>query len=283
MDDDVLVQKDMGEVLKKVVSNLDKSTALTCPCNIWDWNDECHHFDFHSQEYNIRQTAVLYHDKPTCKSHTKDTQADCTPSNWEQFINDATPFGKNAESQTAWNFGFCLIHNKNWRENKITRKYEQSMKKNYELHEIPETSLAFGLGLPFLSLTGHVACWDEAYMKVRDGFGFIEWERYKKTFGNDFFSQIDVAHYTGPKKPWVDFTSIDSEAVSPWLEMMAHENLTIPQQLSKNQTKPLFQVLTSWRSGSEWVTLLLDQHPHICAAGETRKPEVGFPTEAMSV
>jgi len=26
---------------------------------------------------------------------------------------------------------------------------------------------------------------------------------------------------------------------------------------------------------------MLDQHPEVCASGESKKPEMGFPTEAM--
>ncbi len=280
IDDDVLVQKDISEVIQQVIPTLDDSTALTCPCNIWGWNDECHHFDFHSEKSNIMETSTLYAGTPSCET-TSDPKDACLPANWGHFLEEATPTNVVPESQTAWNFGFCLMHNGNWRKNNVTEKYEHAMRKNYESHAVPENSLAFGLGLPFISLAGNVACWNEGIMKIRDGFGFIEWSRYQSTFGQDFFSDIDVAHYTGPKKPWVEYSTIETNAINPWLDMMRQENMTIPPQLPTNQTTPLFLVLTGHRSGSEWVTNMLDLHPDICAAGETHKPENGFPTEAM--
>lgn len=57
------------------------------------------------------------------------------------------------------------------------------MHANYRLHAVPETSLVFGLGIPFLALANSVDCWDEEVLKVRDGFGFINWQRYQTSFG----------------------------------------------------------------------------------------------------
>ncbi len=152
---------------------------------------------------------------------------------------------------------------------------------NYEVHAVPETSLVFGLGIPYLAFAGSVQCWDEDVLKVRDGFGFIDWGRYQKSFGDDFFDSVDVAHYTGPKKPWAPLTTIEGVAVQPWLDMMEEEGMEQPEQLPKEPTKNLFALLTSYRSGSEWLMSMLDQHPEVCASGETQKPEIGFPTEAL--
>jgi hypothetical protein len=65
--------------------------------------------------------------------------------------------------------------------------------------------------------------------------------------------------------------------------MMEHEGLPIPLQLPKKPADELFQVLTSYRCGSEWVMTMLDSHPQVCASGEVEKPELGFPTEAMNI
>ena len=155
------------------------------------------------------------------------------------------------------------------------------MKLNYKLHEVPETSLVFGLGIPFLAFAGAVECWDEDDMKVRDGFGFIDWQRYEKTFGEDFFESVDVAHYTGPSKPWTPKSPVEESAIRPWLDMMDLEGLELPEQLPAEPARDLFAVLTSPRSGSEWLMTMLDHHPEVCASGESKKPEMGFPTEAM--
>lgn len=91
----------------------------------------------------------------------------------------------------------------------------------------------------------------------------------------------DVAHYTGPKKPWAPLTTIDPETVQPWLDLMELEGLAVPDQLPKTPTKNLFALLTSYRSGGDWVMSLLDDHAEVCASGETHRPETGFPRDAM--
>ena len=187
IDDDLLVQKDLNEVVASVADSVSPTAGLTCPCNIWTWNDDCHHFDFKREYANILEVSPLYGGRPECTS--KDEQF-CLPSNFNEFVKSATPEGMNAEDQTAWNFGFCLFHSDNWKELDLTSKYEHSMRENYRLHEVPETSLVFGLGIPFLAFAGAVDCWDEDVMKVRDGFGFIDWQRYQKTFGDDFFPEV---------------------------------------------------------------------------------------------
>ena len=179
--------KDLNEVVASVADSVSPTAGLTCPCNIWTWNDDCHHFDFKREYANILEVSPLYGGRPECTS--KDDQF-CLPSNFNEFVKSATPEGINAEDQTAWNFGFCLFHSDNWKELELTSKYEHSMKENYRLHEVPETSLVFGLGIPFLAFAGAVDCWDEDIMKVRDGFGFIDWQRYQKTFGDDFFPEV---------------------------------------------------------------------------------------------
>ena len=62
---------------------------------------------------------------------------------------------------------------------------------------------------------------------------------------------------------------------------MALEGLSLAEQLPKEVTRDLFMLLTSPRSGSEWLMTMLDQHPHVCASGESHRPESGYPTEAM--
>jgi hypothetical protein len=59
------------------------------------------------------------------------------------------------------------------------------MEESYRLHEIPETSLAFGLGVPYLALAGAVACWQENILKVRDGFGKL----HLRKLTDDYFSK----------------------------------------------------------------------------------------------
>ena len=168
MDDDVLVQKDFSDIITKIGENVDPSKGLTCACNIWLWNSDCHHFEFKSQHATIFETSALYGGRPKCKSPT---QKNCVPPNYESFMASAVPSNQTATDQTAWNFGFCVFHMQNWRREQLTMKYESAMEMNYQHHVIPETSLVFGLGLPFLAFTGAVGCWKDNEVSIRDGFG----------------------------------------------------------------------------------------------------------------
>ncbi|KAL7553064.1 hypothetical protein ACHAWF_016322 [Thalassiosira exigua] len=277
LDDDLLVQKDLVGVAESVANRVSSSVGLTAACNIWAWNDDCHHFEFKSKHSSITESPPLYGDMSKCEN--KDDES-CLPDNFDKFIQQAVPNGVDPADQIAWNFGFCLFHLDNWRQLGLTARYEQAMRLSYRLHEVPETSLVFGLGIPFLSLSGAVQCWNDEDMVVRDGFGFISWKRYQKTFGDDFFTSIDVAHYTGPSKPWTAKSSVEVNAIKPWLDMMSLEGLEVPEQHSTDVAKDLFLLITSPFSRSEWVMNMLD-HGEVCASGERANPEYGWPTEAL--
>lgn len=218
----------------------------------------------------------LYGDREVCKSESEDH---CVPNNYWDFVEANMP--KGGKDQHAWNFGFAMFALNNWRELNLTEKYEQVMRESYRLHVFPETSLTFGLGVSYIAFAGAVECWNEEYVQVRDGFGFIEWDRYQKTFGDDFFDSVDVVHYTGPDKPWVDESRIEERAITPWLKMMEHEKMPMPSQLPLQPTENLFTLLASDRTGAQWMMSLLDSHPTVCASGEGDKPETGFPADVL--
>ena len=98
IDDDLLVQTDLHEVSRAVSEKISPTSGLTCPCNIWLWNDECHRFGFKSQHANILETAALYGGRPECKSPTEEN---CLPANFEEFVSSALPKGMKAEDQTG--------------------------------------------------------------------------------------------------------------------------------------------------------------------------------------
>jgi lipopolysaccharide biosynthesis glycosyltransferase len=301
LDDDILVNKDLGVLAQKTMEELDSSNGLVCPCNIWMWNSECFHFEFQSKKDYILSMPSLYGDRDVCKT---DAETHYVPENYWSFVESIMP--KGGKNQHAWNFGFSLFALKNWRDLKLTEKYEAVMRENYRRHVFPETSLSFGyvlislccekclflrlrthqmdfrrLGVAYIAFAGNVECWNDDYAKIRDGFGFIEWDRYEATFGQDFFKKVDVVHFTGPDKPWVNESRIETRAISPWLEMMEKEKMPIPLQLPEKPTDNLFTLLSSERSGAQWVMSVLDGHPQVCASGENDKPETGFPTDVL--
>jgi lipopolysaccharide biosynthesis glycosyltransferase len=276
LDDDLLVHKDLSVLAKLTMDDLDASRGLVCACNIWMWNAECFHFEFQTKKDYILSMPSLYGDRGVCKT---DSESHCVPPGYWDFVEKVMPEG--GKDQHAWNFGFSLFALQNWRDLKLTEKYEAVMKESYRLHVFPETSLTFGLGVSYIAFAGAVECWNEDYVKVRDGFGFIEWDRYASTFGEDFYQNVSVAHYTGPDKPWEHESRIERRAIEPWLKMMELEKMPIPKQLPLDPTDNLFTLLASDRTGAQWLMSMLDGHPHVCASGEADKPETGFPADVL--
>lgn len=276
LDDDILVQRDLGVLASRTMHDLPAERGLVCACNIWMWNSECFHFEFQSKKDYILSMPSLYGDREVCKT---EFETHCVPDSYWDWVKTVLPTG--GEKQHAWNFGFSLFGIDNWISNKLTEKYEVVMRASYEKHVFPETSLTFGLGVAYIAFAGNVECWNEEYVQVRDGFGFIEWDRYAKTFGDDFFNYVDVVHYTGPDKPWVDESRIEQRAIVPWLKMMEHENMTIPTQLPLEPTNNLFTLMAGDRAGAQWIMSVLDLHPEVCASGEADKPETGFSADVL--
>eukprot|EP00934_Nitzschia_sp_Nitz4_P006067 Nitzschia sp. Nitz4//scaffold441_size7222//3174//5670//NITZ4_009161-RA/size7222-processed-gene-0.0-mRNA-1//1//CDS//3329552025//6057//frame0 len=281
IDDDIIVKADIGKIAKTATEKLvGNSTGLVCPCNIWRWDGDCSKFVFKDRDEKMLDSSPIYGSAPNC---TSETQKDCVPESYRDFLETVTPATKEElEQELAWNFGFCFVPRRNWLQLNLTQRYESVMKASYKDHVFPENSLAFGLGVAYLAFVGSISCWGETAI-VRDGFSFVDPESYHEAFGKDYIGAIDVIHYTGPFKPWEDYARIRHQNLKPWLDAMERENMDMPKLVSKEPTKDVFTVLTSWRSGSEWVFDMLDQHPDLCASGESFNPQRGFPTEAMNV
>jgi lipopolysaccharide biosynthesis glycosyltransferase len=283
IDDDILVQTDLAQTAHETLASLDDSKGFVTPCGIWKWRDECQRFHFSLNETMLNSTAI-YGNRQVCKSRD---QTKCVPESYQNFLKSVLPPQHHptrnalAENELEWNFGFSLFALRNWRNLGLTDRYETVMKENYRLHVYPETSLAFGLGVPFLAFVGAVECWNDDRFKVRDGFGFIDYHRMQDEFGEDFLKKIDVIHYTGANKPWEAFSTIQQESLQPWLEVLKAENLPIPPQLPSDPAPEIFTVIGSDQADTEGIMSVLDRHPQICASGEYGKPEVGFPNDVM--
>lgn len=277
LDDDLLIRKDLSVLASQTLAGLDSDRGMVGPCNIWMWNSDCFHFEFQSQKDYILDMPALYGDREVCKT---DSESHCVPENYGDFVSGFIP--EHGKKQHAWNFGFSLFALENWRTLDLTAKYERVMKESYRLHVFPETSLTFGLGVAYIAFAGAVECWNEDHFQVRDGFGFIEQDRFEQTFGKDFLeTKVDIMHYTGPDKPWVPESRIDPWALQPWLDTMEHEKMLLPLQLPGQPTDNLFTVLASEFTGVGYIMSKLDQHPEVCASGESDKAETGFPLDSL--
>lgn len=74
---------------------------------------------------------------------------------------------------TAWNFGVTLIDLKRWQQLQLSLRLDQWFVANEHFSFFAPTSVSFGLGIPYLALSGHVSCWPEE--TVVDGLGFLTW------------------------------------------------------------------------------------------------------------
>lgn len=277
MDDDVLVRTDLSVLATKAIDELGSDSGLIAPCNVWTWNSTCSAFEFQSQRDSILEMPSLYGNRGVCQT---ESETQCVPANYWKFVHNLLP--EHGDEQRAWNFGFSLFALEQWKALDLTSRYEKVMKESYRLHVFPETSLTFGLGVAFIAFAGAVQCWNEDHVKVRDGFGFIELDRFVQTFGTDFLEKsVDVMHFTGPDKPWVSESRIDPWAVTPWLEMMTHEKLPLPAQLPAKASDNLVTIYASEFTGIDFIMAELDMHHEVCASGEHDRPETGFPTDSL--
>lgn len=281
VDDDVIVQQDLSVLATQTLETLSRDKGLVTPCSMWTWNDECQTFGFAVAQATMEHSTPIYGDRKRCET---DAEINCVPALYhEEFVSQfLPPNGTLVQSQLAWNFGFSLFALRHWRELQLTRKYEEVMRESYRLHVYPETSLAFGLGVPFIALAGAVECWDDAKASVRDGFGFMDNSRLEETFGGkDYMKEIGVIHYTGTAKPWEPYSLIGEPILRPWLETLEQEGLTLPPQLPTTPTHALFTLIGSSHTDTDRIMRLLDSHPHVCASGESDTPEIGFPSNLL--
>lgn len=282
IDDDILVRKDVGVIAQQALATLQEDQGMVTPCNIWMWDTKCQTFAFLDEDSigTILEMPSLYGDRGVCKTST---EQHCYPNGYLEFLHSQLSVDvPHPQEQKAWNFGFTLMELGNWRRLGLTDRYEAVMKESYKKHVFPETSLTFGLGVAYLALAGAVTCWKDSIVAVRDGFGFIEYNRYAEVFGSNFMNtSVDVIHYTGPQKPWAPNTTIDTPSLRPWLNYMEQEGMTTPEQLADNDPKEVFVVLASERAGAEWFISELDKHPSICTSGEHGRPESGYPTDVL--
>lgn len=168
IDDDILIKTDIAHINLAALKPLDDSKGIVCPCNTWQWNQDCLRFEFKSQEEKILESSVLYGMSPMCSSTSDEN---CTPRSYVDFIKSVTSNDTSLRNQVTWNFGFCFVSTRNWKELHLTERYEIIMKESYKKHVFPETSLSFGLGVPYLAFGGAVGCWRDDEVRVRDGLG----------------------------------------------------------------------------------------------------------------
>mmetsp|Transcript_13756 Transcript_13756/g.27827 ORF Transcript_13756/g.27827 Transcript_13756/m.27827 type:complete len:783 (-) Transcript_13756:90-2438(-) len=286
MDDDLIVQGDLRAAWD-ARENMGKGKVIAAACEVWKFDQTFGGFAYLGNTAKLSSASALSQDSEVCPKVNGTGDMDmslpyaCVGSEFKaNLLKRAREInGKQfePEKETDWNFGFTLLDLKEWRENNMTEVYEQWMHANYEDHIFPESSLMYGLGIPFLAFYQRISCWDQLTsppMSVRDGFGFITWSDFEwNQMGGDFLADGFVLHYDGFHKPWL--AGADPVLAIPYQQVMkgqtVHEYqklLRDPAYLRSVQTPAVrspFLVLGDQRSGGEWLISMLDENSQVCA------------------
>eukprot|EP00466_Bigelowiella_natans_P003723 jgi/Bigna1/146761/aug1.120_g21469 len=296
MDDDLIIQGDVQQAWD-AKQNLTEGKMLVGACEIWKWGDSSSAFEYSGKNSSYAKSSALAQvGRPIDETYCgPDKDVWCVGSNhWENLNRrsieiNGKPF--EPESQPEWNFGFTLFDLGEWKRLELTSKYEKWMRANYEDHIFPETSLMYGLGIPFLAYYDHVSCWDditEPKIKIRDGFGYITFPEFQfNGLDATYLTSGFVLHYDGWLKPW--YSQADPIFAIPYQKTMQNVEFTEYKALmedpetvkQKLDVRGSFVVLSEPRAGSEWFMSVLDQHPDVCASGTATSQggRVGFPRD----
>jgi hypothetical protein len=191
-----------------------------------------------------------------------------------------------------------------WRKQNMTHVFDNYMRANYEAKLIPETSLAFGLGIPYFAFADKIKCWndvvgDPAFV---DGLGYISKADLKLNHLNasKLLGEATVLHWSGRNKPFDPQSEMDLELYRPFdavQDYYVHKPHTVRTQqvvvpesglhaivrqtpdASKQSARAL--LYADPYSGAEWFLELLDETPDVCASGSTGNPTVAFAGESF--
>uniref|UniRef100_A0A7S4DQE5 Sulfotransferase domain-containing protein n=1 Tax=Lotharella globosa TaxID=91324 RepID=A0A7S4DQE5_9EUKA len=296
MDDDLIIQGDMRQAWD-AKENLPKGKMLVGACEIWKWGDETGSFVYSGKDSSYAKSSALAQTGRDIKDTfcTSDDQVGCVGKNhWKNLdkLNreiNGKPF--DAESQPEWNFGFTLFDLEAWRELHVTENYEKWMHANYDDHIFPETSLMYGLGIPFMAYYDRVSCWDdvtEPKINVRDGFGYIQYPEFLYN-GLDatYLTSGFVLHYDGWIKPWMPeadpIFAIPYEKTMAGVKFADYKSIIEDPKsgLPEYNLKNSFVVLSDNRAGSGWFMDLISEHPEICASGLHNNDRTTYPIDVL--
>eukprot|EP00466_Bigelowiella_natans_P003839 jgi/Bigna1/131385/aug1.14_g6093 len=298
MDDDLIIQGDVQQAWD-AKANLTDGKVLAGACEIWKWGDATSTFEYSGKDSSYAKSSALAQvgrdiEETFCGANRN---AWCVgSSHWENLHKrsiqiNGKPF--EPESQPEWNFGFVLFDLEKWKKIGLTDTYEKWMRANYDDHIFPETSLMYGLGIPFLAYYDRVQCWDditEPKINIRDGFGYITYPEFQfNGLNTSYITSGFVLHYDGWLKPW--YPEADPIFAIPYEKTMANvrfseykllleDPITVKQKLD---LKGSFLVLSEPRAGSEWYMSVLDQNPLVCATGTSTSESSSSSSSSCSI
>jgi hypothetical protein len=285
LDDDIIVNKDVGIVMKHHVED---GMAQVTSCAISSYLKQCDAFELRADEFTYAQTPFFgwkaynlngLEEKDIFCSETL-TEECLKPHGMKLLQSEAERINGQRiafESLKAWNYGYTLIHNAHWLDMHISKRYEDWIESNTRNHIVPTYSLGYGLGLAFFAMAGTVQCFDPKVVQVMEGMAFLD--RFDLLANNITEKHVDAStyiHFTGDRKPWA------GNAFDEWRSRYDHVNVQFDfAAKSRRKRKQLFMLLSGPREGTEWAMSSLDSSPEVCASGEATDSARGFPSEAF--
>ncbi len=185
MDDDIIVQKDISKLYN---IPLPKKTALSANCHKWYFSklQNQNHKNHLCKNVMKFMCILMFFCWYRYRTPPQEGQTE-----WQWHYEYGTPAAENlflrfdgqtparvndmvkrlnmvakridstlprVEEVPYFNFGLTLVDLDTFRREKIAENYQEWIRVNYEKRWFSETSLQFGLGLPFLGFLGHVSC-----------------------------------------------------------------------------------------------------------------------------
>ncbi|KAJ8607986.1 hypothetical protein CTAYLR_008224 [Chrysophaeum taylorii] len=280
MDDDVIMQGDIARLWE-----LPLSEPLSAGCINWIWNS-CGRMEASSNLSYVEVPYMGFGALPrggdgsvvdlTCADAD---ERGCAPSGLFASLSNASAEIQGTRldldalrAKRAWNFGLNKFNLTAWRVANITERYIAWIAANREFGWFPTTSLAYGLGIPYLTLADDVACMDDVGMPVLHGLGFVEPDDLKLSdIPLESISSFYALHWNGDRKPYAWRGAIPEYkehflAYAPAIKKT--ETDEAQRELASIGSKSRsFVVWTAPHSGSEWFMSVLDEHENVCASG----------------
>ncbi|KAJ8602735.1 hypothetical protein CTAYLR_003801 [Chrysophaeum taylorii] len=300
MDDDIVMRGDVGKLW-----DYPQTKAISAGCLNWIWND-CGRME---ASLNFSYVQVPYFgfgsmtgaradvSNATCRSLEDE---ECAPPGFFDTLAEASAEIREDKAvltleelrtKRAWNFGLNKFNLTAWRDANLTEVYFRWINANAHYGWFPTSSLAYGLGIPFLALADDMVCMDDDDLPVLHGLGFVEADDLSrsKEVANRGIETYYALHWNGDRKPWSWEVAIDEYAEyflahAPKMKSeyeKKRKEVQAAAEIRKKAKTNAFFVWTAPRSGSEWFMSILDRHENVCASGETQSSGRGWPREAL--
>ena len=271
VDDDIVVQSDVRPALR---APLQPGRALLVSCNAITFDKQCGYFHLSWNRVAYRETSYFSWRPWGVEGAASQNSSQCAdgadveciaPGGFERLAAAAAEINGEALdwSHFAWNYGFVVLDLRAWRRLRLTRRYERWMAANAEQRFFVDTSIGFGLGIPFLVLHGAVQCLDPARLRIVEGLGVMNGDDMALNgVGPAQVAAAGVLHYTGELKPWLP------DALPEFSQPYRRYDASAGWSAAAAPPRRLFVLLGGEHAGQEWLMSLLDQHPQLCASGE---------------